>query len=118
MASDRIPSIDLSDFISDQKTVVKGIKEHIQQLPSCNEIGEVKLLGLRTIDGLPTIVGDAIVATFQALLPEPGQERTIQRVELNGNIGIFNDQGLPGNRGNLTVECLYLHYDGIILFAL
>ena len=56
-----------------------------------------------------------IVATFQALLPEPGQERTIQHVELSGNImGIFTDQGLPGNRGNLTVECLYLHYYYIV----
>ena len=38
MASDRIPSTDLSDFLSNRNAVMEGINEHIQQLPSCNEL--------------------------------------------------------------------------------
>ena len=101
MASDKISIIDLSEFVQcDGKIELEGIREHMQLLKNPTDIGEVKLLG-STAFYLPgdekrdrsfsefypysytsKYSAQLCVDALKALIPEEGQMRTIERVEL------------------------------------
>ena len=116
MGSDRI-SIDLSEFLNydedDCTEILKGIREHMQQVRSCTEIEKVELLGptgfylpedemdrkcpkdrypiyCSNLSCYPQQFLKLNVGALKALFPEPSQQRTIQRVEFsfpNGFLG-------------------------------
>ena len=108
MAADKI-SIDLSEFLlkpwkdreCDDSVILKGIQEHMQQLSSCTEIEEVKLLGptgfylpgIKEMNYRYQFSGifypsqclltlQILVDALKAIFPEGGQQCTIERVEL------------------------------------
>jgi len=97
MASDRIiPLIDFSDFFLPSFTpeqaadAVQGHIKELQQSLSCNKIEEVKY-HLKDNWGIPRrVTRKMIIAVLHALLPDSGQIRTIQRVELNFRIDSYD----------------------------
>ena len=134
MTSDKV-SIDLSEFLQyqycfdDSEIALKSIQQHMQQLETCTEIEEVKLLSptafylpgdekqdLDTFDRfyprwfVTTSPLQMKVDTLKAVFPE-GQQRTIQRVDLlypsESNVSAKNPSEVEWPR--LTVNNLYLY---------
>ena len=101
--------VDLSEFLSESpERAAEGIRARMLRVHVCSKIQTVKLLGSRSCD---RVKADVITAALKALLPEPGQERTIIKLEMNGNIEEFSKADPPDveDKGNLTVESLVLH---------
>ena len=140
MAADKI-SIDLSEFLlkpwkdfeCDDSVILKGIQEHMQQLSSCTEIEEVKLLGptgfyLPGIEEMnyryqfsrifyPSqclLTLQILVDALKAIFPEGGQQCTIERVELPYQDNIWlkdstaeHPSNVKGPRLTVNNLCLY-----------
>ena len=135
--TDRIPLIDLSEFLTENH--IENIKKHLQKFGGCNEIHNMKLLGSTGFD-LPLSTGieesifkvkyspvtfnpylgkEIVIDALKALLPEPGQQRTIQRLELplpqqsywpvENPAGNDDPSKIEAPRGSLIVECLSIY---------
>ena len=130
MASDKV-SIDLSEYRHNSEIALKSIQQHMQQLETCTEIEEVKLLSptafylpgdekqdLDTFERFyPCWSGitsplQMKVDALKAVFPE-GQQHTIQRVDLlfpsEMGISAKSPSKVERSLAWLTVNNLYLY---------